>query len=160
MRTVFADPTPRWVPFATAAVIVACVWGGSIWQNLEFGFATQFAAGLAVFLLLLILLQGRLFWRDQIALLGSDGQSFEALTSTWVGTGRRVRFAPHETSNWVARARTGSKELSSIAFKAKGEALELSLLSPRQVDLGALSQMQPIFFAQLKRDYPGLKSVG
>lgn len=158
MKTVFADPTPRWVPFATAAVIVACVWGGSVWQNLELGFATQFSAGLAVFLLLLILLQGRLFWRDQIATLGSDGQSFEALTSTWVGNGRRVRFAPHETSEWKARPKSGSKELSSIAFKANGQALELSFLNPKLVDVAALSQMQPIFFAQVKRDYPDLKS--
>lgn len=160
MRTVFADPTPRWVPFATAAVIVACVWGGSVWQNLEFGFATRFSAGLAVFLLALILLQGRLFWRDQIAALQSDGQSFEAQTSTWVGNGRHVRFAPHETSAWKAQPKSGTKELSSIAFKANGQALELSFLNPKLVDLAALSAMQPIFFAQLKRDYPSLKSVG
>jgi hypothetical protein len=159
MKPVFADPTPRWVPFATAAIIVACVWGGSIWQNMDFTFATQFSIGLAIVLLILILLQGRLFWRDQIAGLTSDGATYEATTSTWVGNGRVVSFAPHETSAWVAKAKSGSKELSTIAFKAKGQALEMSFLSPKLVDVAALSGLQPIFFAQLKRDYPDLKNL-
>ena len=47
-----------------------------------------------------------------------------------------------------------------MAFKAKGQALELSFLSPRLVDLQAISAMQPIFFAGVKRDYPELKSIG
>jgi hypothetical protein len=159
MKPVFADPTPRWVPFATAGVIVACVWGGSVWQNLELSFATNFSIGLAIFLLILILLQGRLFWRDQIASLSSDGSTYEATTSIWVGNGRVVSFAPHETSAWVARAKSGSKELSSIAFKAKGQALEMSFLSPKLVDVAGISGLQPIFFAQVKRDYPDLKSL-
>ena len=160
MKPVFADPTPRWVPFATAGAIVACVWGGSVWQNMELSFATQFSLGLAVFLLVLILLQGRLFWRDQVASVESDGANFSALTSTWVGNGRRVSFAPHETSGWAARPKSGGKELSSIVFKANGQALELSFLNPKLVDVAALSAMQPIFFAQMKRDYPDLKSIG
>lgn len=159
MKPVFADPTPRWVPFATAAIIVACVWGGSIWQNMDFTFATQFSIGLAIVLLVLILLQGRLFWRDQIAGLTSDGATYEATTSIWVGNGRVVSFAPHETSAWVAKAKSGSKELSTIAFKAKGQALEMSFLSPKLVDVAALSGLQPIFFAQIKRDYPDLKNL-
>jgi len=159
MTIAFADPTPRWVPFATAGAIVAVVWGTSVWQNLEFGFATKFAAGLTVFLLILILLQGRLFWRDSVALVTAEGQQFEAQTSTWVGSGRSVGFAPHETSNWVAKAKSGTKELSSVSFVAKDVPLELSFLSPKAVDLDALSQMQPIFFAALKRDYPTLKSI-
>jgi hypothetical protein len=105
------------------------------------------------------LLQGRLFWRDQIAGLTSDGATYEATTSTWVGNGRVVSFAPHETSAWVAKAKSGSKELSTIAFKAKGQALEMSFLSPKLVDVAALSGLQPIFFAQLKRDYPDLKNL-
>ena len=123
-------------------------------------FATQFAVGLAVLLLVLVLLQGRLFWRDQVDHVSAGGGSFTAVTSTWVGTGRTVSFAPHETSDWVARPKSGSKELSSVAFKAKGQALELSFLSPKRVDLAAISAMQPIFFAGVKRDYPELKSIG
>jgi hypothetical protein len=160
MRVIFSDPTPRWVPFATAGAIVALVWGASVWQNLELKFSTQFAGGLAVFLLVLIQLQGRLFWRDQIAQITGDGSSFVAATSIWVGRGRTVSFAPHETAGWVARAKSGTKELSSIAFKAKGQALELSFLSPKLVDMAALSDLQPIFFAQVKRDFPDLKSIG
>lgn len=159
MKPVFSDPTPGWVPFATAGVIVACVWGGSVWQQLDLVFATQFSVGLAAVLLVCILLQGRLFWRDAIASLESDGRSFAATTSVWVGNGRTVSFSPHETSEWVARPKSGSKELSSIAFKAKGQALELSFLSPKLVDLQAISAMQPIFFAAVKRDYPDLKSI-
>ncbi|MEO6012258.1 MAG: hypothetical protein ABIQ30_01550 [Devosia sp.] len=159
MTTAFADPTPRWVPFATAGAIVALVWGTSVWQNLEFGFSTKFAAGLAVFLLVLIMLQGRLFWRDSVALVTAEGQRFEAYTSTWVGAGRHVSFAPHETANWVAKPKSGTKELSSVSFVANGVKLELSFLSPKLVDLDTLSLMQPIFFAGLKRDYPGLKSL-
>jgi hypothetical protein len=159
MKPVFADPTPRWVPFATVAIIVACVWGGSVWQNLDLVFTTQFSIGLAVVLLVLVLLQGRLFWRDQIAGVTSDGATYEATTSTWVGSGRRVSFAPHETSGWVAKPKSGSKELSAISFKAKGQALEMSFLSPKLVDVAALSGLQPIFFAQVKRDFPDLKSI-
>lgn len=160
MKPIFSDPTPRWVPFATAGVIVALVWGATLWQQLELVFANQFAAGLAVALLIGILLQGRLFWRDQINRLSSDGRSFEAVTSVWVGNGRSVSFAPHETSDWVARPKSGGKELSSVAFKAKGRALELSFLNPKLVDLQGISAMQPIFFAAVKRDYPELKSLG
>ena len=159
MKPIYADPTPRWVPFATVGIIVALVWGGSVWQNMDIQFATQFSAGLGIVLLVLVMLQGRLFWRDQVASVSSDGAVFEAVTSVWVGEGRRVRFAPHETSAWVARARSGSKELSTIAFKANGQPLELSFLNPQLVDVPALSRMQPIFFAQMKRDYPDLKSL-
>jgi len=159
LKLVYADPTPRWAPFATVAILVAVVWGGSLWQGIDIQFATQFSAGLGMVLLVLVLLQGRLFWRYQVASVSSDGATFEAVTSVWVGEGRRVRFAPHETAGWVARAKSGGKELSSIAFKAKGQPLELSFLNPRQVDVPALSGMQPIFFAQLKRDYPELRSL-
>jgi hypothetical protein len=123
-------------------------------------FATQFAVGLVALMLIAILLQGRLFWRDQIDHVTSDGRNFEAVTSVWVGGGRTVSFAPHETSEWVARPKSGSKELSSVAFRAKGQALELSFLSPKLVDVQAISAMQPIFFAAVKRDYPDLKSIG
>ena len=160
MRPVFSDPTPRWVPFATAGVVVACVWGGSVWHQMDLVFATQFSVGLAIVLLAGILLQGRLFWRDQIARLSSDGRSFEAAMSVWVGNGRTVSFAPHETSDWVARPKSGAKELSSVAFKTKGQAMELSFLNPKLVDLQGISAMQPIFFAAVKRDYPELKSLG
>ncbi|MEO7222931.1 MAG: hypothetical protein ABIY37_10695 [Devosia sp.] len=160
MKPIFSDPTPRWVPFATAGVIVACVWGGSVWQQLDIVFATQFSVGLALLLLVGILLQGRVFWRDQIDHVSSDGRSFEAVMSVWVGDGRTVSFAPHETSDWVAKPKSGSKELSSVAFKAKGQALELSFLNPKLVDVQAISAMQPIFFAAVKRDHPALKSIG
>jgi aryl-alcohol dehydrogenase-like predicted oxidoreductase len=160
VKPIFSDPTPRWVPFATAGVIIACVWGGSVWQQMDIVFVTQFSIGLAVVMLVGILLQGRLFWRDQIDHVTSDGRNFEAVTSVWVGGGRTVSFAPHETSEWVARPKSGSKELSSVAFRAKGQALELSFLSPKLVDVQAISAMQPIFFAAVKRDYPDLKSIG
>lgn len=160
MKPIFADPTPRWVPFATAAAIAAVTWGASIWQQMEIVFSTRFALGLFVALVVGIMLQGRLFWRDQVAAVNSDGQTFDAVTSVWVGNGRTVSFAPHETSDWVARPKSGSKELSSVSFRAKGQALELSFLNPKLVDLPALSAMQPIFFAGVKRDYPELKSIG
>src|SRR5690348_5127550 len=102
-------------------------------------FATQFSGGLLVLMLLHVLLQGRVFWRDQIARLSSDGRTFEALTSVWVGNGRNVSFAPHETSDWTARPKSGSKELSSVTFKAKGQALELSFLNPKLVDIQGLA---------------------
>jgi hypothetical protein len=160
MQPIFSDPTPRWVPFATAGVIAVCVWGGIVWQQMDIVFATQFAVGLAALMLIAILLQGRLFWRDQVAELSASGGVFRAATSTWVGNGRTVEFAPHETSDWVARPKSGGKELSSVAFKANGQALELSFLSPKLADLQAISAMQPIFFAGVKRDYPDLKSIG
>ena len=71
-----------------------------------------------------------------------------------------MAFQPHETSAWVARPRSGSTaELSSVAFETKGQTLEMSFLNPQLIDVAGLSQAQPIFFAQVKRDYPGLKSL-
>jgi hypothetical protein len=90
-------------------------------------FATQFAGGLAVAMLIAVLLQGRLFWRDQIARLSSDGGSFEALTSVWVGNGRSVSFAPHETSAWTARPKSGTADVDPYSRASIARSGELPI---------------------------------
>jgi hypothetical protein len=160
LKTVFADPTPRWVPFTAAAMIVVGVWVATVWQTYDFAFATTFAVGLACVLFVLIFFQGRYFWRDQVDRITGDGEYFEAVTTRWLGRGKHVAFGPHETSNWVARPKNGKPgELSSIAFRAKKQALEMSFVNPKQFDLEAMATLAPEFFAGVKRDFPMLKSI-
>jgi hypothetical protein len=160
MKTVFADPTPRWVPFVAAAMIVIGVWIAGVWDGFDFPFVTRFAVGLACVLFVLIFFQGRYYWKDQVQEVRGDGEYFEALTSVWVGRGKRISFAPHEASGWVARPRSEKPEdLSTIAFKAKGTPLELSFVNPKRVDVAALSQLAPEFFGEVRRDYPSFKDV-
>jgi hypothetical protein len=160
MKTIFFDPTPRWVPFTAAAMIVVGVWVATVWQNFDVAFATKFAVGLACILFVLIFFQGRYFWKDQVDRITGDGEYFEAVTTRWVGSGKRVAFGPHETSNWVARPKSGKPgELSSIAFKAKKQALEMSFVNPKLFDLDAMTVLAPDFFAGVGRDYPSLKPI-
>ena len=164
MKTVFADPTPRWVPFTAAAMIVVGVWVATVWQNFDFAFATKFAVGLACVLFVLIFFQGRYFWKDQVDRISGDGEYFEAVTTRWVGRGKRVAFGPHEATNWTTTAASSSKDdtprLSTVKFDVKGQTLEMSFLNPKRVDLEALTAMNPAYFAKVLADYPALKSIG
>jgi hypothetical protein len=111
-------------------------------------------------LFVLIFFQGRYYWRDQVATITGDGEYYEAVTSIWVGRGKRISFAPHETDGWVARPKGGKPgELSTIAFKAKGTPLELSFVNPKLVDAEGLTALAPGFFAQVARDYPAFRDV-
>lgn len=161
MTTIFEDPTPRWVPFTAAAMIVVFVWGALVWQNLTLELPTKFAAGLACVLLVAIFFQGRLFWKDQVEVVtNTDGEFYQATTSIWVGRGKIVSFAAHETRNWVARPKNGAPgELSSVAFTAKGVPLELSFVNPKRVDVAGLTALNPEFFAKVKADYPSFKDI-
>lgn len=161
MTIVFDDPTPRWVPFVAAAMIVIGVWASSVWSSFDFVFASQFAVGLGCVLFVLIFFQGRFYWKDQVTRVTStDGEFYQATISIWVGRGKTVAFVPHETRNWVARPRSGKpSELSTIAFTAKGTPLELSFVNPKRVDVAGLSGLNPEFFARVKTDYPAFKDV-
>ena len=61
MKLIFSAPTPRWVPFVAAAMIVIGVWFGGVWQGADFVFISKFAVGLACVLFVLIFFQGRYF---------------------------------------------------------------------------------------------------
>ncbi len=164
MKTIFADPTPRWVPFTAAAMIVAGVWVASVWESFEFAFATKFAVGLACVLFVLIFFHGRFYWKGQVDRIVGDGAHYEARTSIWVGRGRTIAFAPQEATGWRASPRTTSKggapdELGTIYFTAQGRELELSFVNPRLVDVEGLTALNPAFFAKVKADYPGWKPV-
>jgi hypothetical protein len=116
--------------------------------------------GLACVLFVLIFFQGRYYWKDQVQEVRGDGEYFEALTSVWVGAGKRIAFAPHEASGWVARPRSGKPgELSTIAFTAKGTPLELSFVNPKRVDVAGLGALAPEFFAGVGRNYPAFRDV-
>jgi hypothetical protein len=165
MKLIYWDYTPRWVPFAAAAMIVIGVWIGGVWDNFEFATTTRFAVGLACVLFVLIFFQGRYFWKGQVDKITGDGEYFEAVTSIWVGRGKRIAFGPHEATEWTAKPSSSRKEgepekLSTVSFKVKGQTLEMSFLNPKVIDLEALSAMNPGYFAKLKADYPALASVG
>jgi hypothetical protein len=164
MRTIFADPTPRWVPFVAAAMIVIAVWIGGIWQGDDFAFISKLAVGLGCVFFVLIFFQGRFFWKGQVATLSGDGQRYEALISIWVGRGKRVAFTPAEATNWSAVASSSRKEgepakLATIHFTVKGREYDLSFVNPKVIDLEGLSAINPGYFAKVKADYPALQST-
>jgi hypothetical protein len=165
VKLIFADPTPRWVPFTAAALIVIGVWVGGVWDNVEFVLISKIAVGLASVLFVLIFFQGRYYWKGQVErITATDGEYFEAAKKIWVGRGNRYAFGPHEATGWVARPSSGRKAgqpatLGSIAFSVKGKPLELSFVNPKAVDLAGLSALNPVFFARVKADYPALVSV-
>ena len=164
MKLLFADPTPRWVPFVAAAMIVIGVWVASIWNGYDFATITRFSVGLACVLFVLIFFHGRYFWKGQVAKLSGEGSRYEAVTSIWVGRGKRVPFTPFEATNWRATTRNTSKdgapkELATIYFTVKGQDYEMSFVNPKLVDLDALSALEPGFFAKLRTDYRALKSI-
>ena len=164
MRLIFADPTPRWVPFVAAAMIVVFTWVPAVWEGYDFVTVTRFAVGLACVLFVAIFFQGRFFWKGQVDHVSSDGASYEAVTSIWVGRGKRVAFTPREATNWTASpsgtSKDGSPRLSTVKFDVKGQTLEMSFLNPKLVDLEALTAINPGYFAKVKADYPALKSIG
>jgi hypothetical protein len=164
VKLIFADPTPRWVPFAAVVMIVIFTWAGAIWESFDFATVTRFAVGLGCVLFVAIFFQGRYYWKGQVDHVTGDGEYYEAVTSIWVGRGKRVAFGPHEATNWTATAsgtnKDGSLRLSTVKFDVKGQTLEMSFLNPKLVDLEALTAINPDYFAKVKADYPALKSVG
>jgi hypothetical protein len=164
LRLIFADPTPRWVPFTAAAMIVVFSWAGAIWEGFDFASTTKFDVGLACVLFVAIFFQGRFFWKGQVDHLSGDGTSYEAVTSIWVGRGKRIAFTPGQATNWTATAastnKDGSPRLSTVKFDVKGQTLEMSFLNPKLVDLDALTAINPGYFAKVKADYPALTSIG
>ena len=165
MKTIFADPTPRWVPFAASAMIVVGVWVVGVWQDFNVAETTRIAVGLACILFVLIFFQGRYYWKGQVDhITATDGEYFEAVTSIWVGRSKRVAFGAHETRDWTATPSSSRKpgepqKLSTISFTAKGQKLEMSFLNPTIVDLAGLSALNPDYFAKVQADYPTLVSV-
>lgn len=161
MKVIFADPTPRWVPFAAAGLIVVGVWGALVWQSLAIEFPTKFAVGLGCVLFVAIFFQGRFYWKDEVATLTStDGEFYQATTAIWVGRGKTVSFGAAETKDWSASPKSGKPgELSSVKFTVKRTPLELSFINPKRVDLVGLSALNPQFFAKLQAEYPALKDV-
>ena len=165
MNLLFADPTPRWVPFTAAALIVLGVWFGGVWQNFDFVLITKFAVGLACVLFVLIFFQGRFFWKGQVAELRGDGEYYEAITSIWVGRGKRVAFGPQEATDWAASGGTTRKagepaRLGTIHFSVKGKVYDLSFVNPKRVDAAGLAAINPGYFAKVKADYPAFQSIG
>jgi len=164
VKLIFADPTPRWVPFAAVAMIVVGAWIAAIWQDFDFATVTRLDVGLACVLFVAIFFQGRYYWKGQVDHITGDGEYYEAVTSIWVGRGKRIAFGPHEATNWTATASGTSKEgaprLSMVKFDVKGQTLEMSFLNPKLVDLEALTALNPGYFAKVIADYPALKSVG
>lgn len=160
MRLIYDDHTAKWVPFATAGIIVVLVWGGIVWEDLSIGAATVSALVVAVLLLVGIFLQGWVYWNGQVETLSFDGARAEARTMRWVGWGKKVKFAPGEVTDWRTIAKhSDATKLSSIEFTAAGTALSMSFLNPKLVDLEALRALAPEFFIKVLADYPTLVSV-
>jgi len=160
MPLVYSDATAKWVPFAAVAAIVVCVWGRLVWEQLNFALANTVALWTAVILLVGVLLQGWVYWKDQVETLRFDGSTAEVLTMRWVGWGKRFSFTPDEATGWRSIARhSDDTALSSVTFNVRGKPLSLSMLSPQRVELEALSRLNPEFFERLKADYPALTNT-
>jgi hypothetical protein len=164
MRAIYVDYVPRWVPVVSGLLIVAGAWFGGNLAHFDLQTTTTFAIFLFGALIVLVFFQGRYYWRGQIKTLSTDGMRYEALTSVWIGAGRRLAFAPTEAKNWTSKAGTpqpdGSKPPpSAIGFTVRGEKMSISLVNPQALDLDALSAINPAWFHKLRSDYPGLKNV-
>jgi hypothetical protein len=164
MTPIYVDYVPRWVPIVSGLLIVGGVWFGGNVAHFGPQTTTTFAIGLFGALIVVIFFQGRYYWRGQIKSLKSDGMRYEALTSVWIGAGRRIAFAATEAKNWSTKAGTpapdGTKPRpSAIQFSVRGEKLELSLINPQRLDLDALTTLNPAWFRKLRTDNPALKTV-
>ena len=161
MRLIYDDRTANWAPFATAGIIVVMVWGSIVWNEASVSAATIPALVVAVILLVVIFLQGWVYWNGQVETLSFDGATAEARTMRWVGWGKKVRFAPGDATGWRAVARSSdATALSSIEFTAGATALSMSFLNPKLVDLEGLRALVPEFFVKVMADYPALARVG
>ncbi|HEX4298289.1 MAG TPA: hypothetical protein VHZ56_09715 [Devosia sp.] len=164
MKLLFADPTPRWVPFVAALLILGGVWFGANLSRFPITFTIDLVVGLAGVLLVALFFQGRYYWTGQVLRLSGDGMKYEIVTSVWIGAGRRIGFAATEAKEWSAKggnpAASGRPELASVHFRVRGARLAMNFAGPKVIDLGGLSAINPAFFAKLRRDYPGLKSIG
>ena len=165
MKLIFSDPTPRWVPFVAAILIVGGVLISGWWNGYDPGVTLKVCAALAALFLALIVLHGRSYWKGQVEQLSGDGTRYEAKTAMWAGRGRLVSFAAIEAKDWSARpgsgqTNDGKPKLGTIAFTVRGVSLEMSFVNPNGVDLAGLSAINPSFFDKVKADYPALKSIG
>lgn len=165
MKPIFFDPTPRWVPFLAAILVVGGVLISGWWNGYDPGVTLKICAALAALFLMLIVLHGRSYWKGQVEQLRSDGMRYEAKTAMWAGPGRLVSFAATEAKDWTARPGSGQTDdgkpkLGTIVFTVRGAPLEMSFVNPKGFDLGALRAINPSFFDKVKADYPALKSIG
>jgi len=165
MKLIFSDPTPRWVPFIAAAMIVAGVWVAGVWNGIDFLLITKLAVGLACVLFVLIFFQSRFFWKGQVASLSGDGERFEAVTAVWIGRGKRIAFNRMEAKDWTASASTaqppGEKpKLGTVKFTVRGTPLDLSFVNPKRIDVAGLTALSPGYWARVRADYPTLKNIG
>jgi hypothetical protein len=156
-HVIYRDPSPFWVPFVTVAIIAAMVWGGIVWNDLDFVLATKSALGIAAALLIAVFLQGILYWKDQVTELRRDGSGIEARLMRWVGQAGRVKFAPSEASDWEVVAKSTQKEgearqAGTLVFTVRGKVLRMSLSSPEILDLEALRAIDPGILGELS-DY-------
>ena len=164
MRPIYSDYVPRWVPMVAGALIVFGAWFGGNIAHLDLQFTTTAAIFLLGLLIVVIFFQGRYYWRGQIKTVSTDGMRYEAVTSVWVGPGRRIAFAATEAKNWMSKTGAvgpdGTRALpSAIGFTLRGEKMSISLVNPEQLDLDAMSGLNPAWFHKLRSDYPALKST-
>jgi len=164
MKVIFSDPTPRWVPFVAAVLILAGVWFGANLNHVDPNFTIDLVVGLLGVLVVALFFQGRYYWTGQVASLASDGMRYEAVTSIWIGSGRRISFAATEAKQWTAKAGSAAPgarpELSTVRFSVRGSPLVLNFTNPKVADLAALTAINPAFFAKAKGDYTNLKNIG
>jgi hypothetical protein len=163
MTPIYVDYVPRWVPMISGLLIVGGAWFGGNVAHLDLRTNISFVVGLFGVLVVAIFFQGRYYWRGQVRSLETDGMRYEALTSVWIGAGRRIGFAATEAKNWASRAgapsASGDKPIpSAIRFSVRGEKLELSLINPERLDLDALTSLNPVWFKTLRRENPGLQA--
>jgi len=60
MKLIFSDPTPRWVPFVAAILVVGGMLISGWWTGYDPGVTLKVCAALAALFLVLIVLHGRL----------------------------------------------------------------------------------------------------
>lgn len=157
MSAIFVDYVPRWVPVAAGALIVIGAWFGGTLAQLGAETTALLATALFCAVFVLVFFQGRYYWRGQVKSLATDGMRYEAVTSVWIGKGRRILFVPTEARAWTIKdgppGADGRRAPRAIRFAVRDESLELNLTNPEIFDIEALSGLNPAWFRKARAEH-------
>jgi hypothetical protein len=163
-RIIFADPIAGWVPWVTVLAICLVTWGGLWWRGMPGDLAFLSTLGLGAVLLLLMLLQGWLYWKRDIESLALVGGEVEARIAKWIGPSPTLRFSPSVVKEWrvISTSSASSKKpgVPNLGFLVNDREYRMSLFSAKKVDFTGLRELGPAFFDRLLDSDPSLRALG
>ncbi len=163
-RIIFADHIARWVPLVTLLAICVVVWIGLWWRVMSAADALLVTVGVGVVLLVLMLLQGWLYWKTDVETLALVGGEVEVEVAKWIGPRRRLRFSPSLLRSWrvISTSSAGSSKPGrpNLGFTADEREYRMSLVSAKKIDFEGLREVNAAFFDRLLESDPSLRALG